>query len=73
MLVLEPFGLAPPRLTLAEALAPLGVRHRLDAVDDVDAREHWVHTRAGAPLSYEALVLAVGTRPQAPFAGALKC
>lgn len=69
--VVEPFGLAPPRLTLADALAPLGVPHRLDAVDDVDVREHWVHTAAGALLHYEALVLAVGARPLAPFAGAL--
>jgi len=69
--VVEPFGLAPPRLALADALAPLGVRHRRDAADDVDAREHWVHTRAGALLHYEALVLAVGARPLAPFAGAL--
>jgi len=69
--VVEPFGLAPPRLMLAEALAPLGVRHRLDAVDDVDVRERWVHTRAGALVHYEALVLAVGARPLAPFPGAL--
>jgi len=69
--VVEPFGLAPPRLSLARALAPLGVRHRLDAVDDVDARERWVHTRSGAVLRYEALVVAVGARPLAPFAGAL--
>ncbi len=69
--VVEPFGLAPPRLSLAQALAPLGVRHRLDAVDDVDARERWVHTRDGALLRYEALVVAVGARPVAPFPGAI--
>lgn len=69
--VVEPFGLQPPRLPLADALAPLGVRHRVDAVDDVDARERWIHTRAGAVLRYEALVVAVGARPVAPFAGAL--
>ncbi|HEX4806778.1 MAG TPA: FAD-dependent oxidoreductase [Conexibacter sp.] len=69
--VVEPFGLEPPRLSLAQALAPLGVRHRLDAVDDVDARERWVHTRQGALLHYEALVVAVGARPVAPFPGAL--
>jgi sulfide:quinone oxidoreductase len=69
--VVEPFGLAPPRLELASALAPLGVRHRLDAVDDVDARGHWVHTRQGAVLHYEALVLAVGARPASPLSGTL--
>ena len=69
--VLEPFGLAPPQLELADALAPLGVRQRRDAVDDVDAREHWVHTAGGAVLHYEALVLAIGARPAAPFPGAL--
>lgn len=69
--VVEPFGLRPPRLTLADAVAPLGVRHRLDAVDDVDVREQRVHTAQGALLPYEALVLAVGARPLAPFPGAL--
>ncbi len=69
--VLEPFGLAPPQIDLADALASLGVRQRRDAVDDVDAREHWVHTAGGAVLHYEALVLAIGARPAAPFPGAL--
>ncbi len=69
--VVEPFGLAPPRLELASALAPLGARHRLDAVDDVDPRGHWVRTESGAVLHYEALVVAVGARPYAPFTGAL--
>ncbi|MGN6187351.1 MAG: NAD(P)/FAD-dependent oxidoreductase [Conexibacter sp.] len=69
--VVEPFGLVPPRLELAGALAPLAVRHRLDAVEDVDAREHWVRTGSGAVLRYEALVLAVGARPRRPFPGAL--
>ncbi|HEU4702947.1 MAG TPA: FAD-dependent oxidoreductase [Conexibacter sp.] len=69
--VVEPFGLVPPRLELAGALAPLGVRHRLDAVADVDALGHWVRTRDGAVVRYEALVLAVGARPERPFPGAL--
>lgn len=69
--VVEPFGLTLPQLELATALAPLGVRHRLDAVDDVDARGHWVHTAQGAVLHYEALVLAIGARPARPLAGAL--
>jgi len=69
--VLEPFGLAAPQLALADALAPLGARHRLDAVDDVDVHEHRVHTREGAVLRYEALVLAVGARATDPLPGAL--
>ena len=69
--VLEPFGLAAPRLALADALAPLGARHRLDAVDDIDVQEHRVHTREGAVLRYEALVLAVGARATDPLPGAL--
>jgi sulfide:quinone oxidoreductase len=69
--VVEPFGLVPPRLELAGALASLGVRHRLDAVEDVDALGHRVRTREGAVLQYEALVLAVGARPARPFSGAL--
>lgn len=69
--VLEPFGLAVPTLALAEALAPLAARHRLDAVDDVDVQEHRVHTRDGASVRYEALVLAVGARATDPLPGAL--
>jgi sulfide:quinone oxidoreductase len=69
--VVEPFGLVPPRLELAGALAPLGVHHRLDVVEDVDALEHWVRTREGAVLHYEALVVAVGARPRRPLPGAL--
>lgn len=69
--VLEPFGLQVPRLALADALAPLGARHRLDAVDDIDVQEHRVHTRDGAVLRYEALVLAVGARATDPLPGAL--
>jgi sulfide:quinone oxidoreductase len=69
--VLEPFGLVPPRLDLTQALGSLGARHRLDTVDDVDPRGHWVHTVHGAVLRYEALVLAVGARPVRPLSGAL--
>lgn len=69
--VVEPFGLVPPRIELAGALASLGVRHRLDAVDDVDTRAHWVHTKGGAVLHYEALVLAIGARALPPVPGAL--
>jgi sulfide:quinone oxidoreductase len=69
--VVEPLGLAPPWLELAGALAPLAVSHRLDAIDDVDVFGHRVHTRQGALLRYDALVLAVGARPVRPLAGAL--
>jgi sulfide:quinone oxidoreductase len=69
--VVEPFGLTPPRLELASALEPLAVRHRLDAIDDIDALGHRVRTEQGAVLHYDALVLAVGARPVRPLAGAL--
>jgi sulfide:quinone oxidoreductase len=69
--VVEPFGLAPPHVELATALAALDARHRLDAIDDVDAGAHRVHTRGGAVLHYEALVLAVGARPVHAIPGAL--
>jgi sulfide:quinone oxidoreductase len=69
--VVEPFGLAPPRVELAEALAPYEVPHRIDAIEDVDVTGHVVRTRAGATLHYEALVIAIGARRVAPPAGTL--
>ena len=69
--VVEPFGLAPPRVELAEALAPYEVPHHLDAVEDVDVTGHCVRTRVGAVLHYEALVVAIGARRVAPPAGML--
>jgi sulfide:quinone oxidoreductase len=69
--VVEPLGVPPPWLELAGALAPLAVSHRLDAIDEVDALGHRVHTERGALLHYDALVLAVGARPLRPLAGAL--
>jgi sulfide:quinone oxidoreductase len=69
--VVEPFGLAPPHVELAEALAPYEVPHRLDAIMDVDTAGHYVRTRGGAVLHYEALVVAIGARRVAPPAGML--
>jgi sulfide:quinone oxidoreductase len=69
--VVEPFGLAPPHVELADALALYEVPHRLDAIADVDVNGHHVRTRAGALLHYEALVVAVGARRLAPPAGML--
>lgn len=70
--VIEPFGLAPPRVALAEALAPLGVAHRRDAVVDVDVLDHRVRTADGSMLEYEALALTIGTRVlPSPTPGAL--
>ena len=45
--------------------------HRLDAIDDVDVTGHYVRTRAGALLHYEALAVAIGARRLAPPAGML--
>jgi sulfide:quinone oxidoreductase len=69
--VVEPFGLAPPCVELAEALAPYEVPHRVDAVADVDVARHVVRTHAGAVLHYEALAVAIGARRVAPPAGML--
>lgn len=70
--VVEPFGLAPPRVELADALASQDATHRLDALADVDPVHHVVRTGNGAVLHYEALVVAVGGRRVAPsFGGAL--
>lgn len=70
--VVEPFGLDPPRVELAEALASQGATHRLDALADVDPVRHLIRTRGGAVLPYEALVVAVGgRRVHPPFGGAL--
>ena len=69
--VVEPFGLAPPRVELAQALDAVGARQRLDALVDVDTGEHRLRTRDGAVLPYEALVLAVGTRRLPPAPGML--
>lgn len=69
--VIEPFGLVPPRVDLAEALAPCDVTYRLDALTDVDAVGHSVRTGDGAVLHYEALVIAIGARRVPPPSGAL--
>ena len=68
--VVEPFGLTPPHVELADALAPLDVPYRRDALADVDVVGHRVGTRDGATLHYEALVLAIGARALSPPASA---
>ncbi|MCW2951507.1 MAG: hypothetical protein JWQ48_677 [Conexibacter sp.] len=65
--VVEPFDLVPPSIALADALAPLGVVHHRDALMAVDVDGHTVQTYAGATLSYEALVVAVGARHEPPL------
>ena len=70
--VVEPFGLTPPRVDLAEALASQHATHRLDALADVDPVRRRISTRDGAVLPYEALVVAVGgRRVHPPVGGAL--
>ena len=63
--VVEPFGSCAAGRRAGDALAALGARHRLDAIDDVDAGERRVQTRDGAVLRYEALVLASARAPVA--------
>jgi sulfide:quinone oxidoreductase len=69
--VVEPFGLVPPRVELAQALEAVGARHRRDAIEDVETGEHRLRTRDGAVLPYEALVLAIGARRLPPPPGML--
>ncbi len=69
--VVEPFGLAPPRIGLSAALALLGVRHRLERASFVDTNEQRVRTSTEALVPYEALVLALGARALPPMEGAL--
>ena len=69
--VVEPFGGAPPHVALADALAPLDVGYRHDALAEVDVLAHKVATGAGATLPYEALVLAVGARALPPTASGM--
>lgn len=63
--VIEPFGLVPPRVDLAEALAPYDVAHRLDALADVDAVGHSVRTHrpSGADRALAAASMAAGRDP----------
>jgi sulfide:quinone oxidoreductase len=66
------FRRAPPsRIELAAMARERGFRVIRDALDAVDAAGHRVLTQDGASLSYDVLVLAIGTRPVTAVDGAM--
>jgi sulfide:quinone oxidoreductase len=70
--VAEPFGGAPPpRIQWSDIARDRGVRWIPDVVVGArpDARE--IDTRDGPPVSYDALLLALGARPEPALPGAL--
>ena len=70
--VAEPFDLADVRaVPLAELVAEHDAGYRQDALAEVDPRRHVVVTRAGAELSYDSLLLAVGARTTEALPGAI--
>ncbi len=70
--VSEPFaGAAARRYSLSDIAADIGVELRRDVVVRVDPGSKVVHTGSGAEHAYDALLLALGARPQVSFEYAL--
>src|SRR3954469_3013863 len=70
--VAEPFGLATPqRFSLARLAAERGFELRRGTVRCVDTDGHYVYTREGDALPYDALLLALGARANEALPGAL--
>jgi sulfide:quinone oxidoreductase len=70
--VLGPFAAgAATRHPMSRIAADAGFEHRHDVMESVDAGAHTVRTRGGEELAYEALLVAVGAVPQAPYARAV--
>jgi sulfide:quinone oxidoreductase len=70
--VAEPFGADPARrFEWDEITRDRGVRWIRDSVTGVRAEAREIDTRDGPPVSYDALLLALGARPQPPPAGAI--
>ena len=70
--VLGPFAAgAATRYAMTRIGADAGFEHRRDTLERVDASAHTVHTGGGDELSYEALLVAVGAVPRAPYERAL--
>jgi sulfide:quinone oxidoreductase len=70
--VAEPFDLADARaVPLAELAAEHDAGYRQDALAEVDPRRRVVVTRAGAEVSYDFLMLAVGARTTEALPGAI--
>ncbi len=68
----EPFDLEHAvKLELWKIAEAHGARHVADALVSVDPERRVVHTRAGAELGYDALLVAVGAVPHEAVPGAL--
>ncbi len=72
MLVREPFGYGAARhYPLDEIAREIGVELRQDAFKWLDSQHRIVHTEGGEPLSYDALLLALGATRHPAFRHAL--
>jgi len=72
MLVAAPFGAGEAlRIDLHRAARDAGARHTRDALASVDPASRSVTTTAGRTLGYDALLLALGGRPEEAVPGAL--
>jgi sulfide:quinone oxidoreductase len=70
--VREPFGSSTAeRYSLEEIARDIGVELKHDAFKRLDPDRRVVHTEAGEAIAYDALLLALGARPQARFRHAL--
>ncbi|HXS45133.1 MAG TPA: FAD-dependent oxidoreductase, partial [Solirubrobacteraceae bacterium] len=70
--VAEPFGgAAPRRFDLTRIAADHDAHLRPDALDSVDAKRRRVRTVRGDEIAYDALLVAVGARPDVAIPGAL--
>jgi sulfide:quinone oxidoreductase len=69
--VLEPFKAKTPRFDLTTIATDHGTRHFVDAVAEADCDRRRLRTRGGRDISYDALVVATGTRAREAIPGAL--
>ena len=70
--VAEPFGGDPmPRFEWERIARDRGVRWIADAAESVQLVKQEVRTRDGAPVRYDALLLALGARPEPAVPGAM--
>jgi sulfide:quinone oxidoreductase len=72
MTVREPFAYgAAERYPLAELAAEIGAELIVERLGVLDARERTVRTEAGAAITYDALILALGASPRPYYAHAV--
>ncbi len=68
MTVTEPFAFGGARhYSLAPIVADAGARLLVDKLDWIDPQMNALHTEAGETVVFDALILALGARPTAPF------